>query len=358
MKNNKFNQLLLTTINNNEELYGTPYTYLTIFLTSIEPDATNARFLPIVLIDDADAKLFTSRKLTKRQLANKYQAENQVMIGKSCMVNCLEYGSDDWKRASKSVEKIIELGNNISVSELIQVPTIYPIDDNKYGILTGHRRFFALVYANGYGSAAQFKVYDSKPLLIKIKQFQENASREDLPQYGKLLAFQNAMIEIDTLNTAKLKIGLKKLTVKEIATNLGISMGAFDNYNVLTRYNSVISAYDAGLSISFVRTKKIVLGIESMYKAKNEKSKLNIEDKREINQEIENELLGNKEIKPIMKPFTIKSIKSLSTIKTLLATNIMSLDIGIDWDDIDWDNRSVVSNVMEKVIKVLESDKC
>ena len=59
-----------------------------------------------------------------------------------------------------------------------------------------------------------------------------------------------------------------------------------------------------------------------------------------------------------MKPFTIKSIKSLSTIKTLLATNIMSLDIGIDWDDIDWDNRSVVSNVMEKVIKVLESDKC
>jgi hypothetical protein len=357
MRNSIFDQLLLSTINNNGELYSTPYAYMSIFLTSIEPDVTNARFLPVILIEDEDAKLFVGRKLSKKELVNKYQAENRVLIGKSCVVNCLDYGSDDWKRASKTLEKVIELGNNISVSELIQVPTLYPIEDNRYGVLTGHRRFFALVYANGYGSAAQFKVYDSKPLLIKVKQFQENASREDLPQYGKLQAFKNAMVEMDTLNSAKLKIGQKRLTVKEIAANLGISMGTFDNYNVLTRYSKVISAYEAGLGISFVRTKKVVLSIESKFKEKHQKSQLNIEDKNEINQKIEHELLGNKEISQIEKPFKIKPIKSVSTIKTLLETNIMSLDMGIHWDDIDWSNRLAVSNAIEKVIEILESGK-
>ncbi len=356
MNNSTFDQLLLATIKNDEELYGTPYTYLSIFLTSIEPDATNARFLPAVLIEDEDAKLFSCRKLTKKQLVSKYQAENKVIIGKSCVVNCLEYGSDDWKKASKTVEKVIELANNISISELIQVPTLYPLEDNKYGVLTGHRRFFALVYANGYGSASQFKVYDSKPLLIKIKQFQENASREDLPQYGKLKAFQNAMIEIDTLNTARLKLGLKKMVVKEIATNLGVSMGAFDNYNVLTRYSSVISAYEGGVNISFVRAKKIVLDTELEYKKKYQKLKFNVEDRRKISQEIENALCGNKEIAPPVKPFKIKPIKSASTIRTLLETNILSLDMGIQWDDIDWNDRSAVSDVMTKVVEILESN--
>ncbi|SFD15736.1 hypothetical protein [Pseudoalteromonas denitrificans] len=351
----KYDQLLLSSINNQEEIHTALFTYQSLFLSSIEPDTTNARFLPAVLIEDADAKLFVSRKLTKKQLLNKYHGENHVIIGKSCMINCLKYASEDWKKANQTIKTIMDLGDNISVSELIQAPTLYPLENGRYRVLTGHRRFFALIYANGYGSAAQFKVYDSKPLLTKVKQFQENASREDLPQYGKLQAFQSALMEIDTLNNARLKNGLKKLTVKETATNLGISMGAFDNYNVLTRYACVISAYESGLSLPFVKVKKVVLETESEYKSKYDKSVLNITDKTNISDEIKDRLFNKKPTEKVEKTFKVKPIKSSSTIKTLLTTNVMMLDTGIDWDNVNWEDHLDVSDTMEKVITFLEN---
>ena len=263
-------------------------------------------------------------------------------------------GPTEWKEANKSIESIIQLGNNISASELIQVPTLYPIANGKYQILTGHRRFFALIYAKGYDSAAQFKLYENMPLLAKIKQFQENASREDLPQYGKLMAFESAMNEIDMLNTARLRSGLKKLTVKETASNLGISMGAFDNYNVLTRYRCIIPAYKNGLSQPFIKVKKVVLNVESEYKAKNEKSVLNITDKSNISDEIESRLFNKSKSTSTEKTFKIKQIKSSATIKTLLTCNILALDTGINWDNIDWEDHDTVSQTLSTIIDFLE----
>ena len=320
------------------------------------PDSTNARFMPAIFIEDNDAKLLVNRKVTKQQLVHKYQGEDHVLIGQSCMINCFKYGSHEWKKVNQSIESIMELGDNISVSELIQAPTLYPVNDGKYQILTGHRRFFALVYANGYGSAAQFKLYKTKPLLSKVKQFQENASREDLPQYGKLAAFENAMVELSTLNTARLKSGLKKLTVKETATTLGISMGAFDNYNVLTRYHCVILAYESGLSAPFIKVKKVVLAVEAEYKTQYEKSVLNITDKKNISNEIQSKLSDKIIAKTSTKNFKIKPIESSNTIKALLTTKIIDLDTGIDWDNIDWEDHVVVSNTLSSVIEFLEND--
>jgi hypothetical protein len=90
------------------------------------------------------------------------------------------------------------------------------------------------------------------------------------------------MMEIETLNVARLKIRLKKFTVKETAINLGISMGAYDNYNVLTRYSCILTAYESGLVAPFVKVKKFVLKVESEYKMVHDKSVLNINDKKNI----------------------------------------------------------------------------
>ncbi len=347
--------LLISFLNNQESLLEDSFSFQSIFLSSVIPDATNARFMPAIFIEDNDAKLLVNRKITKRQLVHKYQGEDHVLVGQSCMINCFKHGSAEWKRVNQTIESIMELGNNISISELIQAPTLYPVNDGKYQILTGHRRFFALVYANGYGSAAQFKLYKTKPLLSKVKQFQENASREDLPQYGKLMAFKNAMVEVVTLNTARLKLGLKKLTVKETAITLGISMGAFDNYNVLTRYNCVISAYESGLSAPFIKVKKVVLAVEAEYKAQYEKSVLNITDKENISDKIQAKLMDKKTVEATPNTYRVKPIKSSTTIKTLLTTNLMTLDTGIEWDKIDWDDHASVSNALSSVIEFIES---
>lgn len=354
MHESKYDQLILSSLNNKEKLHAESFDYQSVFLSSVRPDPTNARFFPCIFIDDDHARQFTSRKISKKDLVNIYHAEEHVLIGKSCMINCLKHGSSDWNKANQTIESIMELGNNISVSEIIQVPTIYPLENGQYQILTGHRRFFALVYAKGYGASTQFKLYADKPLLTKVKQFQENASREDLPQYGKLLAFLSAITEIDTLNTARLKAGMKKLTIRDTAANLGISMGAFDNYNVLTRYPCVLDAYENGLSFSFVKSKKMVLTVEGEYKARHDKSVLNVTDKRNINEEIASRLQGRKSGQPAASKFKFKPITSPSTIKTLLTCNITELDTGVDWQDIDWQDPGQVSNMMTTVIDYLE----
>ncbi|WP_281558214.1 hypothetical protein [Thalassomonas sp. RHCl1] len=357
MNVSKSDQLILSSLNNQEKLHVESFDYQTVFLSSVKPDPTNARFFPCIFIDDGHAELFTNRKLSKKELVNIYEAEGHVLIGKSCLINCLKHGSSDWTKANHTIESIMELGNNISVSEIIQVPTIYPLENGQYQILTGHRRFFALVYSKGYGSNSQFKIYESKPLLTKVKQFQENASREDLPQYGKLLAFLSALTEIDMVNTARLKTGQKKLTIKETAANLGISMGAFDNYNVLTRYPCVVDAYESGLSASFVKAKKVVLTAEAEYKAKHNKTVLNVTDKREISEEIESRLLGKKSQKTGGKKLRFKPIASPATVKTLLTSNITELATGIDWQNVDWHDHKAVTNVMATVIEFLESSE-
>lgn len=356
MNNLEHEHLLLSFLNNQENLLADSFSYQSIFLSSVLPDSTNARFMPAIFIEDGDAKLLAKRRVTKQQLVRKYHSEDHVLLGQSCMINCFKYGSAEWKKVNQSIESIMELGNNISVSELIQAPTLYSVGDGKYQILTGHRRFFALVYANGYGSAAQFKLYNTKPLLSKVKQFQENASREDLPQYGKLMAFESAMLEMSTLNTARLKAGLKKLTVKETATILGVSMGAFDNYNVLTRYHGVISAYESGLSTPFIKVKKVVLAVEAEYKTQYEKTILNITDKKHINNEIQVRLSDKKPVEQVIKTFNVKPIRSPKTIKTLLTTNIMAIETGIDWDSIDWENHATVSKILSSVIDFLENE--
>lgn len=352
----KLEQQFISVLNHNEQLHSENYAYQVVFLSAVQPDKTNGRFFPAILIEDSHAKQCIERKISKKQLIDIYHGNDHILIGKSCIVNCFMRDSNEWKKANKTIESIIELGENILVSEVIQAPTIYPLGTTeKYQILTGHRRFFGLVYANGYGSAAQFKVYQDKPLLTKVKQFQENSSREDLPQYGKLQAFLNALHEIDILNNARLKVGMKKHSVRAIANNLGISMGAFDNYNVLTRYPSVIESYETGLSLPFVKVKKVILSVESEYKNKHNKTVLNISDKRSISEEISN-LLKNENKRVIdTKATKIKNVKSLSMAKMTLGSSLVDLDIGIDWDVIDWEDPQSVSGAIESVISHLNS---
>ncbi|MEI5640053.1 MULTISPECIES: hypothetical protein [unclassified Pseudoalteromonas] len=349
----KLEQLILSNVNNKELFHSETYEYQSLFLSSVVPDPSNARFMPCIFMEDEHAKQFVTRNISKKQLSKIYQAEDHVLIGKSCIINCLKYGSPEWKKANTTIESIVELGENIAVSEMIQAPTVYPDEDGKYKILTGHRRFFALVFAYGFGHVAQFKVYEKKPLLSKVKQFQENASREDLPQYGKLQAFLSAMREIEALDQARLKVGDKKLTVRDKAKNLGISMGAYDNYNVLTRYPEVINAYEQGLSHSFLSVKKVVLKVENEYKLEHNKSQLNLSDRKQIGKTIEQQLIGPKPNRNKKRQLSIKEIPSVNVLKTLLFKDVSTLNTEIDWHSLDWEDNQSVNAAITQLISVM-----
>lgn len=336
-------------------LIDQPYDYKSVFISKIKPDESNPRFFPSVIISDLHAYQLATRKLSKGQLIALYDAKDKVAIGKSCLVNCFTHGTQEWKKANRSIESILDLARNVAVSEIIQVPTIYPEHNGTYKVLTGHRRFFAMVYTNGINGAAYFKVYNEKPLLPKTKQFQENASREDLPQYGKLQAFQDAMQEVETLSISRVRLGKKQLTVRETANMLGISMGAYDNYNVLVRYPAVMDAYHNGNTLPFLKMKNVVLTIEANYKKKKGLSLLSSVHKRAINSEIKSQLQGDKPAKNFVeKPYKIGSIKSPHALKQLLIANVTELNTGVDWESLDWESPSDVNQALNLVLGYLE----
>lgn len=344
------------------------YDYKSIFLNRIFPDATNPRYFPAIVISDVHAYQLVTRQLTKQQLINLYDANDRVLVGKSCIVNCCKSGSNEWKKANVTIESIIELGENVSVSEVIQAPTIYPIEDGNYQILTGHRRFYAMIYANGVDGAAHFKVYKSKPTLQKVKQFQENASREDLPQYGKLRAFKDALQEIEILNTERKRAGLKALTVRETVSTLGISPGAYDNYNVLTRYPVVMEAYEDGCSLSFIKMKKKVLELEQHFKTQEQlqgialSRKISAQLLAQLNPKDEDlkasaSLNAQPKEKAALQEASADKVKlddlSIDALKTLLFTDVSSLQLDIAWQEIDWQDKNQVDACLKQLIRHL-----
>ena len=160
------------------------FSYKTIFLNRIKPDPTNARYFPATVISNVHANQFVRRFINKNELIELYQAKDHVLVGKGGFINCAKRDSVEWQQIEKNIESILSLAENIQRSEVIQAPTIHPdIETEDYFVVTGHRRFFAMIYCDGADGVAQFKVYDRALLLKKTKQFQENASGEDLPQY-------------------------------------------------------------------------------------------------------------------------------------------------------------------------------
>ncbi|WP_202987911.1 hypothetical protein [Vibrio sp. S9_S30] len=135
-------------------------------------------------------------------------------------------------------------------------------------------------------------------------------------------------------------------------------MGSFDNYKVLTRYPCVLSAYENGIALPFMKAIKIVLTIEEQYKEKHDKSVLNVTDKHHINDEIDCVLNGTTQKAsppPPHSAFKFKKINSANTIKTLFESNIFQLDTGIGWQELDWGKTADVNAALVKVIDYLES---
>lgn len=336
-----------------------PYEYKSIFLHRIQPDQQNARFFPAVIVSDQLATQIATRRLSKKQLVDMLDCRDKVVIGKSCIVNCFHRSSVEWKKVNATITSITELAANVSVSELIQVPTIYPIENSSYQLLTGHRRFFAMVYVYGVNGAAHFKVYNQKPSLPRTKQFQENASREDLPQYGKLQAFNEAMQELETLSTMQQLNKNKGLTVRETASLLGISMGAFDNYNVLTRYSAVIEAYQNGNSIPFIAMKKIVLTEEQRFRKKYCLTVLNADHRRAINKIIQNQLNNPTPSTRLEKKkrYRLGTVECPKLMKFILTENLLALESGVDWSQINWEDSKTVNEAFENVVNYIKEQK-
>lgn len=347
----KLEQIILSSMKADGTLDSEHGDYRTVFVSSVQADPTNPRFIPALLLEDIDADGFINKRISKSELMENYSGENRVLIGKGCIVNGLNKGHEQYNIVRNSLLGLVDLAENILSTDLIQPPTLYPLEDGCYRILTGHRRFYALIYAYGVNTAQKFKVYDVKPVLYKTKQFQENASRDDLSPYGKLIAFKAALHEISLYSNAKTRGGFGKLTLKEQASLLGISTGALDNFRVLTRYNCVVTAYENGLKRPFLKVKKLILELEKNYKSTKNITSLSYPDKNAIECLISDTLSSKSTPKRMFKTMPINSI---SLVKKLLTTDLQNVIESVIWDSINWNDGDEVLRIYKEVINYLE----
>lgn len=137
---------------------------------------------------------------------------------------------------------------------------------------------------------------------------------------------------------------------------MGISAGAYDNYNVLTRYAAVVRAYENELHWPFTKVKKVILELEAKYRQQFDKDKLNIEDRRTINETLKGIFEGNDKNQKSVKHFRVRPIANANILKRLLSCNVFELGLGIDWDSVDWQDTKLVNELIADVISHLENE--
>lgn len=150
-------------------------------------------------------------------------------------------------RTEFNEEAIADLAGSIKLLGVIQPITVRPIDDGKYQIISGERRFRASKIAGLASIPAYIKKTDDRGMLELA--IVENIQREDLDSIEVALSFQRL---IDECN----------LTQEEMADRVGKKRATVTNYLRLLRLPAEIQFAIRAGRISMGHAKAL-LGIES-----------------------------------------------------------------------------------------------
>ncbi|WP_462160788.1 hypothetical protein [Pseudoalteromonas maricaloris] len=96
--------------------------------------------------------------------------------------------------------------------------------------------------------------------------------------------------------------------------------------------------------------------IENDYKVQHDKKVLNIGDRKAIGAKISDALEGKAATSIKKQNYIIKNISSSSLLKKLLFTDISELDLGVDWENINWEDRAQVTTLIAEVIEFLDNN--
>lgn len=331
-----------------EPLFNSGAYFDLVLIDYVRPQEDNSRYLPI--ISNSGNKSDTS------------ELTNCVVCEKGLIENRLDIENPRYDEIEREISKIRLLADSIKNNGLVQPITVWRGNTSNYPIISGHRRYYAIVYLYGRMAKFRVKIYPEKPKRVRILRHIENFSREDLAPSDTLRSWNEALDDL-TVELSELKNATERLDL--VTKILGVSKSQYYRYEKLAPYfETVVPLMDRGILTSidelytdFVKLEKQG-GKEAVLKylteASNAGSKVNIDA-------FVNALGGTPEPEVKAKRGREKTFISLPRVKAnqsdaifrLLKEDVTQLDTGVDWANLNRNNPKEIEQAIKSIIDIL-----
>jgi len=308
-----------------------------VLVDYIQPQSDNPRYLPVKFAKRDDADSIAS--LT-----------DCVVCEKGLIENRLDKSNPRYDAVDAEIEEIKGLAETLKHSELVHPIAVWRKNMSDYAIVAGHRRYYAIRYLYGGLIKVKVKVYAEKPKNINVLRHIENFSRSDLTLPDALISYSNAVTELESIEDEK----LLNSRASVVTSYLGIGRTTFYRYDKLHEYRELVVP---------LLENKIAESLRGLYE---EIIKAEHEGREEVEKYLKQLLLQRKFTKYLQAPVVKKvgrskqfislprvKVNNIGAIKRLLTEDVTQLELGINWDGIDFNDPVMLENALKELFKSL-----
>ncbi len=303
-----------------------------VLVDYIQPQSDNSRYLPVTFAQKSDDESIAA-------------LSNCVVCEKGVLENRLSKDNPRYDAVSLEIEEIKNLAETLKHSELVHPISVWRKNMTDYPIVAGHRRFYAIRFLYGGLIKVKVKIYAEKPRNLNVLSHIENFSRSDLTPPDALNSYAKAVRELESLEGAKMQTERTSL----VTSYLGISRPSYYRYDKLYEHFEIVYK---------LLENKVVTSLIALYEEIKKAEKYN-DVERYLNRladvgKFKKYIPSNISKKPgrAKQYITMPKVKvtQTSAIRRLLTEDVTKLDIGIDWENVNFDDAAALEKVLKSLL--------
>jgi ParB family chromosome partitioning protein len=308
-----------------------------VLVDYIQPQADNPRYLPVRFAKKDDAESIAA--LT-----------DCVVCEKGIIENRLDKSNPRYESVEKEIEEIKGLAETLKHSELVHPIAVWRKNMSDYAIVAGHRRYYAIRYLYGGLIKVKVKIYAEKPKNINVLRHIENFSRSDLTLPDALNSYSNAVTELESIEGEK----LAKNRAAIVTSYLGIGRTTFYRYDKLHDYRENVMPLLENKTVESLRGLYEEI-IKAEEKGREEAEKYLAELRSSGSFTKYQQAPVAKKVGRAKQYVSLPKVKvtQTSAIRRLLTEDVTKLDLGIDWEKVDYEDPNALESVLKLVVKSL-----
>ena len=303
-----------------------------VLVDYIQPQSDNSRYLPVTFAQKSDDESIAA-------------LSNCVVCEKGVLENRLSKDNPRYDAVSLEIEEIKNLAETLKHSELVHPISVWRKNMTDYPIVAGHRRFYAIRFLYGGLIKVKVKIYAEKPRNLNVLRHIENFSRSDLTPPDALNSYAKAVRELESLEGAKMQTERTSL----VTSYLGTSRPSYYRYDKLYEHFEIVYK---------LLENKVVTSLIALYEEIKKAEKYN-DVERYLNRladvgKFKKYIPSNISKKPgrAKQYITMPKVKvtQTSAIRRLLTEDVTKLDIGIDWENVNFDDAAALEKVLKSLL--------
>ena len=303
-----------------------------VLVDYIQPQSDNSRYLPVTFAQKSDDESIAA-------------LSNCVVCEKGILENRLSKDNPRYDAVNLEIEEIKNLAETLKHSELVHPISVWRKNMTDYPIVAGHRRFYAIRFLYGGLIKVKVNIYAEKPRNLNVLRHIENFSRSDLTPPDALNSYAKAVRELESLEGAKMQTERTSL----VTSYLGISRPSYYRYDKLYEHFEIVYK---------LLENKVVTSLIALYEEIKKAEKYN-DVERYLNRladvgKFKKYIPSNISKKPgrAKQYITMPKVKvtQTSAIRRLLTEDVTKLDIGIDWENVNFDDAAALEKVLKSLL--------